>query len=203
VKKRKESTPIGLRRVRRKGILSSAGRPPMEETYSHSLIQVHPTGISISNGVGRPVMIFKDKDDTEVLPVWLQPLDAGVALAELSGTSGLSPHGVTQALLKEINLKLERVVFKELIGNQQYIELFFEDEKPRASRRTSIQVRASEAMSFCLRMKPHFYASRAYMAQCRAIDEDLAKFETSIAQGHYPELNPESDSGSKKHPYVM
>ncbi len=162
-------------------------------------VELFPHGISISSSLGRPVLILKDRSGTEVLPVWMQPLDAGVAIAELSHTIGATPHIVTRRILEALNLKLESCAFVEVIGHHQYVNLTLRGE----DKVMTLRVRADEAMSFCLQGRARFFSTRALNARCRALDVELSRLEQNLVQGQLPQLTAELEFGSKKHPYVM
>lgn len=172
---------------------------PVETESLDQWVELFPHGISISSSLGRPVLILKDKAGVEVMPVWMQPLDAGVAIAELSHGSGATPHVVTRRLLEALNLKLESCAFVELIGHHQFVNLTFRGEE----QVLTLRVRADEAMSFCLQGRARFFSTRGLMARCRSLDMDLSKLEQNLVHGHLPQLTAELEISSKKHPYVM
>lgn len=86
-------------------------------------VELFPHGISVGSALGRPVLILKDKAGAEVMPVWMQPLDAGVALAELSHSAGSTPHNVTRRLLETLGWKIEMCTFTELVGHHQFVNI--------------------------------------------------------------------------------
>lgn len=195
---------IGRRRVKSvKAPKAAAETPvvekPVENESLEQWVELFPHGISISSSLGRPVLILKDKAGAEVLPVWMQPLDAGVAIAELSHSAGATPHMVTRRLLEALNLKLESCTFVELIGHHQFVNLTLRGE----DQVTTLRVRADEAMSFCLQGHARFFSTRALMARCRSLDVDLSKLEQNLVHGQLPQLTAEMEISSKKHPYVM
>lgn len=164
-------------------------------------VELFPHGISVGSTVGRPVLILKDKAMIEVLPVWMHPLDAGVALAELSQGSGASPHSVTKRVLEMAGLSLTACVFVEIIGHHQFIDLVFSN--PQGVETNRLRVRADEAMSFCLQARAKFFSSKDFMLRCRALDADLTSLEHNLNEGQLPGLQAEMENSSKKHPYVM
>jgi hypothetical protein len=159
-------------------------------------VELFPTGISFGSGVGRPVLVLKDKHQVEVLPVWMHPLDAAVGLSELSTGSGLTPHAVTCRILEQLSASVETCSFVELIGHHQYVVIQIKGMKP-------IRVRADEAMSFCLQTKARFFATREFMTRCRDLDQELQGLESDMAAGQLAALQSERENVSKKHPYVM
>jgi hypothetical protein len=163
-------------------------------------VELFPAGISFGTGVGRPVLILKDQNNIDVLPVWMHPIDAAVGLSELSTGSGTTPHAVTRKVFEAIGLKVESCTFVELIGHHQFVLLRFKGSK----KLTALRVRADEAMSFCLQGKVRFFSTKEFMARCRDMDQDLSVLEETMGRGGHTSgqfVDPETDS--KKHPYVM
>src|SRR4051812_26510776 len=85
-------------------------------------IEVFPFGVAIGANNVRPVMIFKDKAEKRVLPVWMSPLDAGIAVSQ---DKSPSPHELSCQILSAFGLKLEKCLFKSVKGHHQFVELHF------------------------------------------------------------------------------
>lgn len=162
-------------------------------------VELFPSGISFGNGVGRPVLVLKDKHQVEVLPVWMNPLDAAVGLQELSTGSGATPHSVTRRILEALDVNLESCHFVELIGHHQYVALRFQG----SDRLKALKVRADEAMSFCLQGKARFFSTKEFMARCRDMEQNLSELEGTFGKGSLAAIQAEREIVSKKHPYVM
>jgi len=183
-------------------------------------VELFPHGISVGSDIGRPVLVLKDRNGIEVLPVWMHPLDAGVALAELSNSSGISPHAVTRRVLESLNVRLESCTFVDLVGHHQFVQLALEPlnadlqmadfanakmgvKSATLASKKMLRVRADEAMSFCLQARARFFSTKAYMLRCRTLDTDLTHLEQNLTSGQAPGLKTEIEISSKKHPYVM
>ena len=174
--------------------------PILDDAHSFATwVELFPHGISVGSALGRPVLILKDQAGTEVLPVWMQPLDAGVALAELSHSSSATPHAVTRRLLETLGLKVESCAFVDLIGHHQFVNLTLRGE----NQVKTLRARADEAMSFCLQARARFFCAKTLMARCRSIDADLSKLEQNLVHGQIPQLTAEIEISSKKQPYMM
>ncbi len=162
-------------------------------------IELYPQGISVTSTVGRPVLVLKDQRGVEVLPVWMNPLDAGIAIAELTTSSGATPHMVTRRMMEALKIRATRCSFVELVGHHQYVVVEFEGNEDLKA----IRVRADEAMSFCVQARVKFQATRAFMRLCRDVDADMEKLETGNSANHSTGSNSFSENSSKKHPYVI
>lgn len=134
---------------------------------SKEWLEIFPYGMSVSPDGSRPILIFKDKSEKQVLPVWLSPLDAGLAI-QVSPNSRMShtPHELSYKILKDLGIKLKKCLFVEVKGQHQFVELHFEGSETLKK----VKVRADDAMSYCLGIKPKFFCTLEHMKKCREID---------------------------------
>ena len=181
------------------------------ESVDADWIELFPHGITVTSSIGRPVLVLKDQQQSHVLPVWMNPIDAGVALQELANGNGASPHMVVRQLMERLGIKVESCAFVDLIGHHQYVLLTFKASKgielgiEPGIELAPMRLRAEEAMSFCLQSRAKFFSTQAYMARCRDVDADMEKLESRLATGSAPHnlAALEAENSSKKHPYVM
>jgi uncharacterized protein len=144
-------------------------------------IEMFPFGIAMGANNVRPVMIFKDKSEKRVLPVWLSPMDAGIAVAQTNapyqtGARSIgSPHEISWQVLKEFGIDLEKCLFKRVTQNQQFVELHFTVGKSKKNHLSAqvIEARAHDAISFCLRSGCKFFATLEYIESSRVLESEL------------------------------
>lgn len=161
----KEKRKNTLREIRRKRL---AGSLRAEKDW----VQIHPYGLVVSAEQTRPVMVFKDKEEKHVLPVWVSPIDASVTMSQDGNQqTDANPHRLASKLLESLGVRLKKCFFKEIRGHYQFVELHFEGD----SRVKTIEARADEAISFCLSGKADFFATREFMERCRVLDGEMLK----------------------------
>lgn len=135
-------------------------------------IELEAFGITTGMDNVRPVMLFREKGGEATLPVWLSPLDAGIALTQHQPQAFmLSPHDVTLNLLSKLGVKLEVCHFREVKGNQQYVELIFSGSR----KIKTMKVRADHAISFCMQAGVKFYCTRQYLEECRQVNAEISQ----------------------------
>lgn len=135
-------------------------------------IELEPFGLTAGMDGARPVMLFREKGGESVLPVWLSPLDAGIALTQHQPqTFMLSPHEVTIQVLRRLGVKPRTCHFCELKGNQQYVELSFSGSR----KLKALKFRADHAISFCLQAGVKFFCTRDYLEECRTANAEFDK----------------------------
>ncbi len=135
-------------------------------------IELEAFGLTTGMDGARPVMLFREKGGEAVLPVWLSPLDAGIALTQHQPQAFmLSPHDVPLTVMTKLGLKLDVCHFREVRGNHQYVELFFSGSK----KLKTLKARADHAISFCLQAKVKFYCTRQYLEECRQVNAEITQ----------------------------
>ena len=155
------------------------------------ILELEPFGLTAGMDKSRPVMLFREKNGETVLPVWLSPLDAGIALTQHNTqTFAMSPHDVTLHALRILGVTPVSCHFTEVRGHQQYVELKFAGSK----KLKTMKSRADHAISFCLQAKVKFYCTREFLKLCRDVEAQLG--ETKMT------LNSRLDSRRNRHPYL-
>ena len=154
-------------------------------------LELEPYGVTTSADSARPVMLFKVIGGEEILPVWLSPIDAGIAITQHNvKLAGHSPHDLTSKVLENLNVHLDTCLFTEVKGHHQYVELHFSGSR----RLKSIATRADQAISFSLHAKARFYCRREYIQASRVMDAEMVGNQRDL------QLNPKA--GKNRHPYL-
>lgn len=152
-------------------------------TSKSEWIEMFPFGVAMGANQTRPVMIFKDKGERRVLPVWLTHMDAGIAVAQsdishqVTTTTTGSPHELSWRILAELGVKLEKCLFKKVTGHHQYVELHFKSTLNRRlpQKLQAFEARADDAISFCLRSGCKFYSTFDYIEKSRVLEGEAER----------------------------
>ncbi len=144
-------------------------------------IELEPIGMTNGMDHVRPVMLFRERGGDAVLPVWLAPVDAGIALTQHNVQSvAVSPHDVPLQALAVLGVKPDSCHFDELRGHQQYVTIKFLGSK----KLKTLRARADHAVSFCLQAKVRFFCTRPYLERCRNVDAEIGQTRMALnAQG--------------------
>ncbi len=133
-------------------------------------IELFPFGLTMGVDHMRPVMIFKDREETTVLPVWLSPIDAGNVMSQGQLRTG-SPHAVACKVFEKAGIKISKCLFSEVKNNQQYVKLFFDSNPPLAP----LEFLAQDAISLCVKTGAPFFANQNYVDQSRVLEDVMFK----------------------------
>lgn len=153
------------------------GLEESDDLIEEELIQVNAYCLSVHSEMGQPVLILKAVNRDLTLPIPINPLEAGVTLAQSNkSVAPVSPHKVTSALLKALGMHIEKCVFVEIKNSNQYVKLFVSGHpKVRA-----LKFKAEEVLSLCLYLEVPLYTTQEFISCSRVmvaeIDEKRRKF---------------------------
>lgn len=136
--------------------------------YESDLVELKPFGLSLTNELARPFMIFKDLKTEEMsLPVPVSPIEAGVTLAQSTTNQvPISPHRFLEMMLTSLDIKIEKCIFIEIKEMDQYVRLFLNGHP----KYNSLKIKASEAMSLCLHLKVPFFATLSFIQKSKQMN---------------------------------
>lgn len=158
------------------------------------LTEIFPFAIAAGPGPMRPILIFKDKQQTASVPVWLNALEAGIAAAQSNPKlPTATPHTIALKILDTFRVKVSRCILVEVQGVHQYADLILENHPSL----TKLRVKAEEAISFCMHLKVPFFASRSFIEKSRTVNADILELE----KGMFPDSK--IDGVKKTTQYLM
>lgn len=155
------------------------------------LMELEAYGVTNSAEAGRPVMLFRRIGGEEILPVYLTPLDAGIAISQ-HGLSQQphSPHDVPLRIMEKLGLKLERCDFTEVKGHHQFVKLSFSGNR----KMKTLLARADQAISFSLHARARFFCTKKYIEDSRVITAEMASTQR--------DLKRHPGATKNRHPYL-
>lgn len=156
------------------------------------IVEVMPYGLAAGPAYTRPVMLFKEKNGKEIFPVWLSPLDAGIAATQHNAkTPTISPHDLTSNIIHALGVRVTKCIFIEIKGNQQFVDLYFEG----SDRLSEMRTRADQCISFCLHERSKFFSSRGFIQDSRDQEAEFVGLSKGLSLFNEVMENP--------HPYLM
>ena len=150
------------------------------------LVELKPFGMSLTNELSRPFMIFKDLKTEEItLPVALSSIEAGVTLSQSTVNQvPVSPHRFLEMVLTSLDIKIDKCVFIEIKELNQYARLFMTGHP----KYTSLKVKASEAISLCLHLKVPFFSTMSFIQKSKQMNIVPLQTATTNENGGMPSL---------------
>lgn len=148
----------------------AASHEDEEMFHQDDLVQLFPYGLSLNNPSARPYLLLKNATQDLTLPVALNPVEAGVSLAQGSQASlAATPHRFTQLLMNTLGIEPRQCVFVQIKGVHQYVRIYFGGHPAT----NSIKLRADEAMSLCLATEIPLFATRSFIARSKVLTAEI------------------------------
>lgn len=157
---------------------------PMKEgelLKDDELIEVTAYGLSVGQEMGQPLLILKSIKHDLTLPIPINPLEAGITLAQSNRSiAPVSPHKATAALLKAMAIKIEKCVFVEIKNSSQYVKLFLIGHP----QLRTLKVKVEEVLSLCLHLEVPIFATREFIARSRVLVAEIDDQRRSLLIPH-------------------
>jgi len=137
-----------------------------------------------------PLVLLKDQDEMNFLPIWIGIFEAAAIAMELQGLR--PPRPMTHDLLKSTIEKFDAVPARVLINDVKegtfyaQIELNTKDEK-----KITIDSRPSDAIALAVRTKAPIYVAEVVMMQAKLVNAEKDAEETKKFKDFVTNLKPE------------
>ena len=133
------------------------------------LLEMKVFGIAVDPFTNAPIVILKDEDEVNTLPVWIGVLEAGAIASEVEKIRFSRPmsHDLIKNLLVTLDLNLERVEIIDIRNNVYYAAIHIRTKDDRAY---ALDARPSDAIAIALRMEAPIYVETSVLDKSRDVD---------------------------------
>jgi bifunctional DNase/RNase len=112
-------------------------------------------------------MIFKNEKEDITLPVWLDPVDASLLLADNQPqVRSYGAHRASLKIFKSLGIDLKSVYFDDIQGTNLYATVTVMQGK----NLSTVQVRAAEIMSLAVNAGCVFYTNETVLEKSRRLN---------------------------------
>jgi bifunctional DNase/RNase len=158
-------------------------------------IKVNVTGLTIDPFTNMPIIILKDENQKNALPIWIGLIEASAIATELEKIELSRPmtHDLLKNILTELQITVVRVEISDLQDNTFFASIHLNKE----GKNMIVDSRPSDAVALALRTDAPIFVSKHVMEKSRKIDltsespdgEESAKKEkwTEILENLSPE----------------
>ncbi|MBW2000610.1 MAG: bifunctional nuclease family protein [Deltaproteobacteria bacterium] len=115
------------------------------------------SGVVVDPVTNSPIVILKEIDGEQTLPIWIGIMEATAIASELEGVRFSRPmtHDLFKNVLESVNLEIERVEVCDLRDNTYYALIHFR----QGDKVLSMDARPSDALALSLRTKAPIYVA--------------------------------------------
>ncbi|MCX5867202.1 MAG: bifunctional nuclease family protein [Proteobacteria bacterium] len=132
------------------------------------LIPMKVTGITIDPFTNMPIVILKDFEEKNAVPIWIGLVEASAIASELEGIHTPRPmtHDLLRNILGQLNIKISRIAVMDFRDNTYFATIFLQD----GSQEIEIDSRPSDAIALALRTGSTILVDDKVISKSRQIE---------------------------------
>ncbi|PIR17138.1 MAG: hypothetical protein COV46_05400 [Deltaproteobacteria bacterium CG11_big_fil_rev_8_21_14_0_20_49_13] len=131
-------------------------------------IEMKVTGLTIDPFTSMPIIILKDMEDKQALPIWIGLIEASAIATELEKIQLSRPmtHDLLKNILDSFGLVVEKVSITELRDNTFFAKIYVKKD----DKEVELDARPSDAIAVALRTKSKILVEQTVVDKSRKID---------------------------------
>ncbi|MBI5238652.1 MAG: bifunctional nuclease family protein [Deltaproteobacteria bacterium] len=132
------------------------------------LMEMKVFALTVDPFTNAPIVILKDTDEKNALPVWIGVLEASAIAAELEKIQFSRPmtHDLIREMLKLLNITVDKVEVNDLKDNVYYATIHMTSN----GSKVVVDSRPSDAIALALRMRSPIYVDTKVLDKSKSID---------------------------------
>lgn len=143
------------------------------------LIPMKVTGITIDPFTNMPIVILKDLEEKNAVPIWIGLVEASAIASELEGIHSPRPmtHDLLRNILGQLKITISRIAVMDLRDNTYFATIYLQND----GQEIEIDSRPSDAIALALRTGSTILVDDKVISKSRQIelapnqDEDEGK----------------------------
>ncbi len=133
---------------------------------SDATVEMRIEGLIIDPTTQSPIVILREADSSNILPIWIGVCEANAIAVELEAVKTPRPmtHDLIMKLIAELGFTLDRIVINTLSEGVFFAELHL---LGKAGEEQTIDSRPSDAMALALRAKKSILVAHEVLAEAQ------------------------------------
>jgi bifunctional DNase/RNase len=132
------------------------------------LKEMKVAGITVDPFTNTPIVLLKDLDDKDVLPIWIGLLEASSIATALENIDTPRPmtHDLLKNILDNLHVKVLRIEVNDLKDNTYYAMLHLEVNK----KKFTVDARPSDAIAIAIRTGASIFVEESVIQRSAKVD---------------------------------
>jgi uncharacterized protein len=164
------------------------------------MIEMELSGLGFDPRNMSPIVLLKDKDERNFLPIWIGMFEAAAIAMELQEFKAPRPmtHDLLVDMVEKLGGKIEKVIISEIKEDTFYSVI---EVKAKGEKETlKIDCRPSDAIAVAVRVAAPIFVSENVMMKAKMVNQEKDKEETAKFQEFLNNIKPEDfEKYFKKH----
>lgn len=154
---------------------------------------MHLGGLGFDPKNMSPIILLKDNEELNFLPIWIGMFEAAAIAMELQEFKPPRPmtHDLLTAMIAKLNAKVVKVFINEIVENTFYaiIEVELKDKST-----VQLDSRPSDAIAIAVRTHVPIYVAEGVMTKAKMVNAEKDEEETKNFKDFIDNINPEDFS---------
>lgn len=149
-------------------------------------VRMKVSGIAIDPFANTPIVILKDLEEHNIVPIWIGILEASAIAAELEKINLSRPltHVLIKNTLEALSIKLDRIEVNDLKDNTFYASLFLKS----GDKEIEVDARPSDAIALALSMDSNIYVKDEIIEKSKRVDMSDEKAKKEYEKKKWAEI---------------
>ena len=132
------------------------------------LVRMKVTGLTIDPFTNMPIIILKDPEEKNALPIWIGLIEASAIATELEKIQLARPmtHDLMKNLLQTLGVRVDKVEVNDLCDNTFYARIYLSTD----GKEFVIDSRPSDAIALALRTTAPIFVDKKVIEKSRQVD---------------------------------
>jgi len=154
------------------------------------MIQMEVGGLGFDPRNLSPLVLLRDQDDMNFLPIWIGIFEAASIAMEMQGLHPPRPmtHDLIKSVIDSFKAKVNKIIINEVKEGTFYA--IVEVEKDNGEK-ISVDARPSDAIALAIRASAPIFVSEVVMMQAKLVNAEKDAEETKKFKEFIANLKPE------------
>jgi len=154
------------------------------------MIEMQVGGLGFDPRNLSPIVLLRDAEELNFLPIWIGVFEAAAIAMELQGTQPPRPmtHDLLKSSIEALGAKIQRIVINDVKDGTFFSLIDIENKEGKV---LSLDARPSDAIALAVRTKSPVYVSEIVMMQAKLVNSEKDAEETKKFKDFIDNLRPE------------
>ena len=145
------------------------------------LKEMKVAGITVDPFTNTPIVLLKDSEEKDVLPIWIGLLEASSIATALENIETPRPmtHDLIKNIMDSLGVKVFKIEVNDLKDNTYYALLHIDVNK----KRMVIDARPSDAIAIALRTNAPIFVEESVIQRSAKVDLTTEKEDKVVSEG--------------------
>ena len=153
------------------------------------MIQMNLGGLGFDPKNMSPIILLKDLEERNFLPIWIGMFEAASIAMELQDFKPPRPmtHDLLTSTIQQLSGKVKKIIITEIVENTFYATIEIENKNNEI---IEIDSRPSDAIAVAVRVKSPIYVTENVMAKAKMVNAEKDEEETKDFKNFIDNINP-------------